>query len=120
MEIHEDIPEAYQRPALAALDWINASSGSDFSLTGVVDTSGDPDGDAPFDLGLVLCDGEICNREQVRITPRNGDYEFAFVDDAPPLIPPLLDPPPGIRSEWIDKKLAEHEFILLLYYRGLW
>ena len=35
-------------------------------------------------------------------------------------IPPLLDPPEGVRRSWLDDELAKHEFVLLLFYRGLW
>jgi len=42
------------------------------------------------------------------------------VESATPGIPPLLDPPEGIRSTWIDEQLKKYEFIVLLYYRGLW
>ncbi|MEL0048711.1 MAG: hypothetical protein VW867_08700, partial [Gammaproteobacteria bacterium] len=76
--------------------------------------------DAPFEVGLVLCDGEICAREQIHIIPDGGAYQFKFADEAEPDIPPLLDPPVGVRREWLDKQLEKHEFVLLLYYRGLW
>jgi len=39
---------------------------------------------------------------------------------AQPDIPPLLDPPGGLRSKWLDAQLDKFEFVVLLYYRGLW
>ena len=54
------------------------------------------------------------------MTPDGDSYQFGYVVEAEPDIPPLLDPPPGIRREWLDKQLEKYEFILLLYYRGLW
>jgi hypothetical protein len=40
--------------------------------------------------------------------------------ESEPDIPPLLDPPVGVRREWLDRQLEQHEFVLLLFYRGLW
>jgi len=68
----------------------------------------------------VLCDGEICACEQVRVSPLTNGNRFSLVAKQAPAIPPLLDPPEGIRGGWLDKVLADHEFVLLLYYRGLW
>ena len=31
-----------------------------------------------------------------------------------------LDPPPGPRLRWLDEKLAQHAFVVLLFYRGFW
>ena len=73
-----------------------------------------------FSFGLVLCDGVICAREQIRVTPYGDAFQFNFADEAEPDIPPLLDPPVGVRREWLDKQLGKHEFVVLLYYRGLW
>ncbi|MDG2277969.1 MAG: hypothetical protein P8L31_08395 [Pseudomonadales bacterium] len=47
----------------------------------------------PCELGLILCDGEICIREQVRVTASGDTYQFDFVEQAAPAIPLLLDPP---------------------------
>ena len=35
-------------------------------------------------------------------------------------VPTLLDPPVGVRRTWLDDQLTKHDFILLLFYRGLW
>jgi len=78
----------------------------------------------------VLCDGNSCDREQVLVTPVAGTpvagttvdsrYEFSLVAQAPREIPTLLDPPVGVRQNWLDTVLAKHDFVLLLFYRGLW
>ena len=117
-----DIPQALRGPAEAALEWINAQRQPPSGLTGLVDYDAALNA-APgqsFEMGLVLCDGNICSREQVRVTPVENDYTFNLVDAAPREIPTLLDPPIGIRSSWIDTVLARHEFVVLLFYRGLW
>ena len=116
----EDIPEHLGPATQAALSWINHERAANYSLTGMIGADDRECADAPFEVGLVLCDGEICAREQIHIIPDGGAYQFKFADEAEPDIPPLLDPPVGVRREWLDKQLEKHEFVLLLYYRGLW
>jgi len=116
----EDIPEHLGPATQAALSWINHERAANYSLTGMIGADDLECADAPFEVGLVLCDGEICAREQIHIIPDGGAYQFKFADKAEPDIPPLLDPPVGVRREWLDKQLEKHEFVLLLYYRGLW
>jgi hypothetical protein len=120
--IEESIPPALRPQAEAALAWINETQGEAFELTGLVDyeqaLSAQPD--AGYELGLVLCDGEICAREQVRVQPSDDGYQFNLVEAAAREIPPLLDPPAGVRSAWLAGELAKHDFVLLLFYRGLW
>ena len=120
MHLRDDIPDRLAPAAEAALAWINEVRGTNFELTGLVDVDEAGDAGEPFEVGLVLCDGEICLREQVRVHPDGEAYGFDFVADAAPDIPPPLDPPEGVRSEWLDAQLRNHEFVLLLYYRGLW
>ena len=31
-----------------------------------------------------------------------------------------LDPPPGPRLRWLDEKLSQYAFVVLLFYRGFW
>ena len=120
MHLRDDIPERLSPAAEAALSWVNDVRGANYELTGLVDVDEPGNAGEPFEIGLVLCDGEICMREQVRVQPEGGAYRFDFVAEAAPDIPPLLDPPEGVRSEWLDRQLRNHEFVLLLYYRGLW
>jgi len=118
----DGIPLALRPQAEAALAWINETQGQAFELTGLIDyehaLSARPD--AAYELGLVLCDGEMCAREQVRVQPRDDGYQFNLVEAAAREIPPLLDPPAGVRSAWLAGELAKHDFVLLLFYRGLW
>ncbi len=122
MQTEFDIPAGLEQPVQAAVSWINATQARSYELTGVVDheqalaaQTGEP-----FELGLVLCDGELCAREQVRVTPSDVGYEFSFVEAAEGDIPPLLDPPESVRRAWLDEVIGKHEFVLLLFYRGLW
>ena len=122
MQVDADIPAPLKPHAEAALAWINANRERPYELTGVVDTDSAlraAPGE-PYELGLVLCDGELCAREQVHVQPGDDGPRFSFVDAAEREIPPLLDPPVGVRSQWLDTVLARHEFVLLLFYRGLW
>lgn len=122
MHSEEEIPAALRPPAEAALAWINQTQATDYELTGLVDheQAMQAEPGQPFDLGLVLCDGEICAREQVQVQPDGDSYQFRLLEAAAREIPPLLDPPPGVRSQWLDDVLGRHEFVLLLFYRGLW
>ena len=118
----EEIPGALKPAADAALAWVNAEQGAQFRLTGLVDPEealGRQTGE-PMELGLVLCDGDLCQREQVRVRAGRDGFEVSAVDAPDSEIPAQLDPPVGVRREWIDQQLEKHEFILLLYYRGLW
>ncbi len=116
------IPVVLQPQAQAALAWVNQSQRQNFELTGLVDYERalTADADAPVEFGLILCNGEICTREQVRVQPVAEGFEVSSVAQAAREIPPLLDPPEGIRSNWLATELGKHEFVLLLFYRGLW
>jgi hypothetical protein len=120
MYSYDDIPEHLVRPAKAALTWLNQTRTSSYELTGLVDVAETTNIDKPFEFGLVLCDGDLCAREQVRVVPDEGSFHFDFVADATPDIPHLLDPPENVRRNWLDQQLEKFEFILLLYYRGRW
>lgn len=123
MNSAEDVPSELRGAAAAAVRWLNAERGTAFELSGVVDSEAALAGYAsnqPYELGLVLCDGELCAREQVRVESAEGEYRFRLVDAADPAIPPLLDPPEGVRSGWLHEQLGRHEFVLLLFYRGRW
>lgn len=120
MHLTEEIPVHLRPAADAALSWVNDARAASFTLSGLVDVDEAVDVAKPFEMGLILCDGELCTREQVRVAPDADAYRFDFVAEAEPDIPPLLDPPEGIRQQWLDKQLEKHEFVLLLYYRGLW
>ncbi len=118
----EDIPQQLRPAAEAALAWINRERGAQFELTGLVDPEealARPPGE-PMELGVVLCEGDRCLREQVRVVPGSDGFAVTAVEGDDTAIPALLDPPPGVRGTWLDEQLAKHSFILLLFYRGRW
>ena len=125
--IVDDIPEVLSAPAEQAVKWLNREFAQEFELTGVVDyeLAIEKGMDQPFEFGLVLCNGEICKREQVRCTPMAGKeqdrWQFSLASNSDEReIPSLLDPPPGLRAEWLDRVIDQYEFVVLLFYRGLW
>ena len=75
----EDIPEHLAPATQAALLWINRERASDYSLTGMIGVDELETADKPFEFGLVLCDGEICAREQIRVIPDGDTYQFNLV-----------------------------------------
>ena len=121
----EEIPAALRSEVDAALAWVNSQRGSSFRVTGIVDPEDALTGrssDAPVDLGLVLCQGDLCVRENVRVQ-RQGDVFACSVisDEAVSDDPPAdLDPPAGVRKSWLDEQLARHAFVVLVFYRGFW
>lgn len=120
--VAHEVPAELQPAVEAALAWFNRERGANFRLTGLVDgeEAMRRDAERPMELGLVLCDGELCQREQVRIEPTGHGFSISAVEAGEDSIPPLLDPPLGVRASWLDDQLEKHDFILLLFYRGLW
>ena len=122
MQLRKDLPQELLPAAEAAVSWFNDNRGTRFQLTGLVESeralTTDP-GDA-FELGLILCEGDLCAREHVRVTANGEHFEFVSLDVQESAIPALLDPPVGVRRTWLDDQLAKHEFVLLLFYRGRW
>ena len=123
-QLQEDfsVPPPLRTAVGGALQWMNESRSTPFAVTGLVGEGKALEASAgeSFELGLVLCDGDICTREQVRFKPVQGRYEFSFAETAKLEVPPLLNPPPGMRTTWLDEQLQKHEFLLLLFYRGRW
>ena len=122
MQVLEEIPRQLAPQINAAVDWINRQRTQPFEVSGLVDyeQAVAAKRGQNIQLGLVLCDGDTCTREQVLIEPVKDGFRCSFVDMAEREIPPLLDPPAGIRRPWLDSVLEKHEFVLLLFYRGLW
>ena len=118
----QTVPEPLREAANAALDWLNVEHDGHFEITGITEAESalqTPAGE-PIELGLVLCDGEICTKQDVRITPAGGEFDIRLIDGVDPVIPPELDPPPKLRSEWLDTVLDKHRFVVLVVYRGFW
>lgn len=126
MKVEVAVPDSLRQPIEAALTWINANEQRNYELTGLVGCEGaldmveSADRVSSYELGLVLCDGEICAHQQIRVQPDGESYRFALVTAGRRDIPSLLDPPEGIRSGWLASVLDKNEFVLLLFYRGLW
>ncbi len=120
MQLETDISPELRAPAEAAVAWINNTQQSAYELTGLVNDVDSHDAVDGFERGVLLCDGEICAREQVRVQRKGTDYQFELVEAQARDIPPLLDPPAGLRRSWLDAQLEKYEFVVLLFYRGLW
>ena len=128
--IEETIPDALAAEAEAARAWFSQERGSDFKLTGIVDP--DDIGErgsatAARELQLILCgsqDGqEVCLRERFELSPSSDGYDVVHLKETSPDLgspAPLLDPPPGVRKGWLDTVVANHAFVVLVFYRGFW
>lgn len=121
MRVVEEVPPALQPEVDAALAWLAAERGRAFSLTGLVDPEpAEQAAGAPHELTLIVCAGDLCVREQLRVRSGPGGFTFAAADAAREDPPATLDPQPGARSGWLDAVLAQHAFVVLVFYRGFW
>jgi len=121
MRIVEQIPAALGPEVEAALAWLNAEQGRHFEVTGVVDPElAEQSAGHAHELTLILCEGELCMREQIRVQPGGGGFAFARVDAVRKDPPAELDPSPGVRTGWLARELAQHAFVVLVFYRGFW
>jgi hypothetical protein len=128
--VEESIPAHLADEAEAARAWFAGDRGSEFKLTGIVDPDEVPEPDVERkarELQLILCgsrDGQdVCLRERFEVKPTGGGFEVRLLEDSTPDVgspAPLLDPPVGVRGEWLKKVLAEHSFVVLVFYRGFW
>jgi hypothetical protein len=124
--IQETIPDHLADAAEAARAWFSADQGSEFKLTGIVDPV--EANEAPTGpLQLILCGTqagqEVCLRERFDVTSAGSGFEVAHVEDAAPefgSVAPLLDPPAGERTSWLDATAKKHAFTVVLFYRGFW
>jgi len=121
-QVIEEIPLEMKPAAEAALAWINQKHDAQFKLTGLVDSHRalEQDTRRPIELGLVLCEGDVCRREQVRIQAQGEGFQVSSIEAPEAVIPPHLDPPAGVREGWLDAQLEKHAFTLLVFYRGFW
>ncbi|MEM1247968.1 MAG: hypothetical protein AAGA81_01830 [Acidobacteriota bacterium] len=124
-QVSETIPEALQPRVDAALAWFNASddaAGDEFKVTGILDADATLGG--ADELRLILCGGDRCEQRSFRMSGEEDAWQIDFAD-APATSQPTkpqaeLDPPPGPRLSWLDEKLSQHAFVVVLFYRGFW
>jgi hypothetical protein len=124
-QVSETIPSTLQPRVDAALAWFNASveaADEKFKVTGILDADDALGGSD--ELRLILCGGDRCEQRSFRVSGASDAWEVEFTDgvqtqqgDKPQA---ELDPPPGVRSGWLDKALSQHAFVVLLFYRGFW
>jgi hypothetical protein len=128
--IEESIPPNLVDEAEAARAWFARDRGTEFKLTGIVDPDevrADASGKQARELQLILCgnqDGQdVCLRERFEVRPASDGFDVALLADANPEVgspAPLLDPPEGVRADWLEPALARHAFVVLVFYRGFW
>ena len=124
-QVSETIPDALKPRVDAAVAWFNASAEAAqdaFQVTGILDAEEALRGSD--ELRLILCGGDRCEQRSFRVHGAEDAWEVEFADSAraeqagrPQA---ELDPPPGPRLRWLDDKLAQHAFVVLLFYRGFW
>ncbi|MDC1298277.1 hypothetical protein N8Z64_01825 [Pseudomonadales bacterium] len=115
------IPENLQEAVNAAVTWFNAHENASFEVTGIVDP---PAAAAKGgDLRLVLCGGGVCRQEtfQVNGLSDRPTVRWLGVDHVQDSVGIAeLDPPPGARKTWLADVVGQHDFTVLLFYRGFW
>ena len=125
-QVSETIPDRLQRRVDAALDWFNASNEAGdetFKVTGILDA--DKTLEASDELQLILCGGDRCEQRTFRVSGEIEPFSVHLTDRdlfAPQPEKPQadLDPPPGVRADWLDNIFSQHAFVVLLFYRGFW
>ena len=123
--VSDTIPDELLPRVEAAVNWFNGSdvAGDDeFKVTGILDPEealNDSD-----ELRLILCGGDRCEQRSFRVTSGADTWEVEFSNES--LVQEgekpqaELDPPPGVRTNWLDNVLSQHAFVVLLFYRGFW
>ena len=124
-QVSETIPSRLQPRVEAALAWFNASAEAaddEFKVTGILDADEAMSGSD--ELRLILCGGDRCEQRSFQVSGTADAWEVQMADSflAPQGEKPQaeLDPPPGVRSSWLDRTLSQHAFVVLLFYRGFW
>ena len=124
-QVSETIPDALKPRVDAALAWFNASPDAaedEFKVTGILDADEALSGSN--ELRLILCGGDRCEQRSFRVGGTVDAWQVELADSAlaaqgaKPQAE--LDPPPGPRLRWLDEKLSQHAFVVLLFYRGFW
>jgi len=125
--VSEAIPAALQPDVDAALAWFNRDQAIPFEVTGILDPDDALEQDSPRELRLVLCGGDRCEQRSFRVVDTGDGREIGFLGGAAAgdvsdssEKQAELDPPPGPRRNWLDRTLDQHDFTVVLFYRGFW
>ena len=122
-QIVEEVPPALGPAVETALAWLGDRDGRSYGVSGIVDPeetiAQQAAGASPLELRLIVCSGDLCLREDIRLRDGRGGLEVleAAADEDPPA---ELDPAPGVRAGWLDEVMAKRAFVVLLFYRGFW
>ena len=123
-QVNEQIPEALSPRVEAAVAWFNDSTdaaGDTFKVTGILDADAALQGS--HELKLILCGGDRCEQRTFRVSGESPSFLVEQADSMPLASEKPqaeLDPPPGARLGWLDNVMAQHAFVVLLFYRGFW
>ena len=124
--VSDTIPPELQHDVDDALGWFNASQPIAFEVTGIVDADLSMQSSEPRELQLVLCGGDACLKRNFHVSRNATGVEVSCLDEdanvASSTAEPQaeLDPPPGALRHWLDSVLPQHDFTLLIFYRGFW
>jgi hypothetical protein len=128
--VEESIPANLLDEAEAARAWFSRDQGTEFELTGIVDPEKVRERDPETrsrQLQLILCGSQhgqdACLRERFEVKAAGEGFDVTLLEDSTPDIgspAPLLDPPAGVRAGWLTQALAQHSFVVLVFYRGFW
>ena len=121
-KVSDTIPTELQPEVDAAINWFNAQSSNEFSVTGIVDAEDSIAASGEKELRLVLCGGDVCQQKKFNVLRTGDSFTVSFADEPPILngTQAELDPPPGARKAWLDDVISEHKFVVLVFYRGFW
>tara|TARA_B110000027_G_scaffold130007_1_gene152233 strand:- start:2791 stop:3162 length:372 start_codon:yes stop_codon:yes gene_type:complete len=121
-KVSDSIPETLQPEVDAAINWFNAQSSDDFTVTGIVDAEESLASTDKRELRLVLCGGDMCQQKKFNVLRTGDSFTVSFADEPPILngTQAELDPPPGARKAWLDDVISKHKFVVLVFYRGFW
>jgi hypothetical protein len=123
--VQETIPDDLRPDVEAALAWFNRNQDTTFEVTGILDPEVALGSSGTRALRLVLCGGDRCEQRSFRVIANGDGYDVAFLEEGPAAEaggqrPAELDPPPGALRGWLDRALARHAFVVLVFYRGFW
>ena len=123
-QVSETIPDALVPRVEAAVAWFNDSpdaQGSTFTATGIIDADQALSG--ADEIRLILCGGDRCEQHSFNVAGSGNTWTVTLSGGGPQQRgrpQAELDPPPGARLSWLDAVMAQHAFVVLLFYRGFW